>query len=502
MDNLYHFCSFSKKHFYTIVFQKFNWVVAVVVLISCSCKSPEREGINPNLVIIFPDEMRGQAMGFMGEEPVLAPNLDDLANESLVFTNAASNYPLCSPFRAMFMSGKYAHSNGVTNNCNSSRPDVELDQNDVCWSDILNEKGYSLGYIGKWHLDAPHPPFVDTYNNNGDKAWNEWCPPERRHGFDFWYAYGTYDRHMNPMYWDTHAERDSFHYVDQWGPEHEADMAIKYIKNTNGQFRQKDKPFALVVSMNPPHTPYNQVPQKYLDMYTDLDIDKVSDRPNLPEKNESMYNHFQKNIVPYYAMITGVDEQVGRILDAIEEEGIAKNTIFLFTADHGCCLGIHGHKTKNNPYEESMRIPFIIRWPGKIKPGEEDLLLSVPDYYPTLLDLLGYKSEIPAGIEGVSYAPVFLGDEIDKRPTSQLYLQIPYGNEDMGIRGLRTSRYTFTWNKPVSGGEELVLFDNMNDPYQLQNIVNSNPETVKHLKSELKFWLEKTNDPWIKHCNE
>ena len=147
MDSLYRFCCHSGRVISSFFFQKISWLLIILVFFNWNCTSPKEESVNPNLVIIFPDEMRGQAMGFMGEEPVLTPNLDDLANESLVFTNAASNYPLCSPFRAMFMSGKYAHSNGVTNNCNSSRPDVELDQNVVCWSYVLSDIGYSLFYI-------------------------------------------------------------------------------------------------------------------------------------------------------------------------------------------------------------------------------------------------------------------------------------------------------------------------------------------------------------------
>lgn len=95
-----------------------------------------------------------------------------------------------------------------------------------CWSDVLKDKNYRTGYVGKWHLDSPYKPYVDTYNNRGETAWNEWCPPERRHGFDFWVAYGTYDNHLNPMYWETAAPRDSFFYAHKWGPEYEVDRAI------------------------------------------------------------------------------------------------------------------------------------------------------------------------------------------------------------------------------------------------------------------------------------
>ncbi len=122
----------------------------------------------PNLVFVFPDQMRGQALGFLNEDPVLTPNLDRFAEESLVLTNAVSNYPVCSPYRAMLMTGKYAHANGVLSNCNSASAPFacELRRTDRCWSDVLKNHGYSLGYIGKWHLDAPHKPYVKCENNS------------------------------------------------------------------------------------------------------------------------------------------------------------------------------------------------------------------------------------------------------------------------------------------------------------------------------------------------
>ena len=230
---------------------------------------------SPNLIIVFPDQMRAHQLAFLNEEPVITPNLDKFAEESLVLHQAVSNYPVCSPYRAMLMTGKYAHSNKVLGNCTSgSEPyNVELQQSDICWSDILKKNRYSLGYIGKWHLDSPKEPYIDCDNNKWDLKWNEWCPPNRRHGFDYWYSYGTYDWHLRPMYWDTNAGREDFKYVDQWGPEHEADKAIEYINNTDGKFRDNDKPFAMVVSMNPPHMPYHMVPEKYVSMYDHLDVE-------------------------------------------------------------------------------------------------------------------------------------------------------------------------------------------------------------------------------------
>jgi arylsulfatase A-like enzyme len=163
----------------------------------------------PNLLFVFPDQMRGQAMGFLGEEPVRTPNLDRFAAEALVLDYASATYPVCSPYRAMLMTGKYPHANKVVSNCTSRTAPygVELQAADRCWSDILKEQGYALGYIGKWHLDSPLEPYIDCRNNEGDPKWNEWCPPGRRHGFDFWYAYGTYDDHNRPMYWHGDAAR-------------------------------------------------------------------------------------------------------------------------------------------------------------------------------------------------------------------------------------------------------------------------------------------------------
>ena len=196
-----------------------------------------RRASQPNLIYVFPDQMRGQALGVMGQDPVITPHLDRFAAEGVNLTQAVSNYPVCSPYRAMCLTGQYPHANGVLANCNTNGAEhgYQLRESSRCWSDVLSDRGYSQGYIGKWHLDSPYRPYVDTSNNNEDFAWNEWTPPHRRHGFDFWYAYGTYDQHMRPMYWTTDAPRDKPTFVAQWGPEHEADQAIKYIKKEGGK---------------------------------------------------------------------------------------------------------------------------------------------------------------------------------------------------------------------------------------------------------------------------
>lgn len=457
---------------------------------------------SPNLIFVFPDEMRAQTLGFLGEEKVQTPVLDRFAKESVYFSNAVSNYPVCSPTRAMIFSGQYPIHSKVTGNCTSisAKYGCELPETVQCWSDVLKEKGYSLGYIGKWHLDSPHEPYVNTSNNNGDPKWNEWTPPSRRHGFGYWHAYGTYDQHLRPMYWDTDTPRDSFKYYDEWGPVHEANKAIDFIRNRDGKFRKSGKPFALVVSMNPPHMDYKAVPQKYKDIYKDIPVESLISKPSIEPAGTKWGDHYRKSVKDYYAAISGVDEQFGRILRVLEEDGLSANTIVVFTSDHGDCMGIHGEVTKNNPYEESMRVPLLIRFPGKIKPHTDDILLSTTDLYPTLLGLMGYAASIPNEVDGANLA-VYLTTGKGSKPDSQWYMRISNADTSMGLRGLRTDRYTFVINQQKENQKDVMLFDRKEDPYQMKNIAGENPSLEKELTLKLRGWLKKYQDPWIKNLH-
>jgi len=460
---------------------------------------PRQRVSRPNLIYVFPDQMRGQALGIMGQDPVLTPNLDRFASEGVNLTQAVSNYPVCSPYRAMCLTGQYPHANGVLANCNTNGAEhgYELRESARCWSDVLSDRGYSLGYIGKWHLDSPHRPYVDTSNNSDEFAWNEWTPPHRRHGFDFWYAYGTYDNHNRPEYWTADAPRSERTVVEQWSPEHEADMAIRFIRNSGGAYRDAEQPFALVVSMNPPHMPYQMVPQQYLDMYGDATPEELINRPNVNlEGDTSGARLARRHIKNYLAQTTGVDHQFGRMLTALGDAGLDQDTIVVFTSDHGNCLGCHDEVSKNVHYEESMRVPFLIRWTGKIAPRQDDLLMSVPDIHPTLLDLMGLGSHIPGEVQGVSHARLLL-EGVGDRPSSQPYMWLPYGGPSWGRRGVRTQRHTLMVSRGPRGRTEYVLHDNVEDPYQLENIASARPELVRELiEQQMHPWLERTDDPW------
>lgn len=458
----------------------------------------------PNLIIVFPDQMRGTAIGALGVEPVQTPRLDRFMTESLMLTDAASNYPVCSPYRAMLMSAKYAFSNGVWGNCNSATApyQCELPTNTVCWSDVLAANGYDLGYIGKWHLDAPHKPYVNTGNNRGRVAWNEWCPPERRHGFGYWYAYGTFDNHLNPMYWATDSARDDFRHVKEYGPKHEVDRAIEFLDNHNN-VRDTDKPFAMVISMNPPHTGYECVPQKYYDMYADLDLESIAERfGNVPPKGSPNGKFFRESLRWYYAQCTAVDEQFGRLLDHLKARGLDDNTIVLFTSDHGDMMGMHGRQGKNVAYEESMHVPFMIRWPAKLEPRKDNLLISTPDIAPTLLGMMGLSQKFPAEWEGIDYSRA-LTDGKGRRPEGQLYIHLTEGWGDapdtgfrFGRRGWRDHEWTYVLTRKAGKVDQEELFNRKSDPAQNKDVAKDNPAVIKRLKAKMDAELRRVNPAW------
>lgn len=454
---------------------------------------------SPNLIFIMADQWRGDALGCLGKEAVKTPHLDQLTSEGVNFTNAVSSYPVSSPARGMLMTGMYPVHSKVTGNCNSATAPygVELPESARCWSDVLKDQGYELGYIGKWHLDSPYQPYIETSNNKGKIAWNEWCPKERRHGFSHWIAYGTYDYHLKPMYWDTDASRNEFYFVDQWGPEYETDRAIDYIANQDNKFRDAGKPFALVVSMNPPHTGYELVPDKYKEIYRDVDVETVCNSPIIAPKGTKMGDFYRKSVLDYYACMTGVDEQVGRIIRQLKEQGLFENTIVVFTSDHGDSMGMHEHIGKNIYYEEAMRIPMMISWPEKIAPRRDStLMIAFADLYPSLLSLMGFKEQIPTEVQTFDLSASILSQKKAQEVVQPYYYLLPE-NLMTGYRGLRTKKYTFVVHATNGRTDEWILFDREQDPFQLNNIAPDQPALIKQFSSQLKDWLKKTNDPFM-----
>ena len=426
-----------------------------------------------NVLFLFPDQMRAQAMGCMGNPDVKTPNLDRLAAEGVLFRNHFANSPVCCPARAIILTGKYAHTNGMIAN------DLRLRESETSVAELFAEAGYRTGFVGKWHLDGgPRQP--------------GWIPPgARRQGFEFWAA-----NEVSHAHFDTHYFRDDPEPIPIKSFETSAwtDIGIEFLRETERDAR----PFFLTVQMGPPHDPYI-APDEYMALY---DPDALTLRPNFDgdtsdrelEPSPYVKTPGRKEIAAYYAMVTAVDDQVGRILGELDELGLRDNTIVIVSSDHGDMLGSHGTRLKRKPWEESIRVPGIVRHPGAPAGRETDALFSHVDIAPTLLSLCGLP--VPPEMQGASLAPVVLG-QAESGP-SAAYFQIfgPFiaGGVERGWRGLRTDRFMYARTQDAPW----LLYDLEADPYELKNLV-ADPEagpTLGELDAELTRWMERTGDSW------
>lgn len=445
----------------------------------------------PNLLFFFPDQMRRQAMGFVGEDPVLTPNIDRFARDGIYLPHATATFPVCTPWRGMMMTGRFPHATGITNNANSTRPAVYLRREEECITDVLHQAGYHTGYIGKWHLTHPHAPYIPQDNREDDIKWDEFTPKEDRHHIDFWHAYNAYDDHLRPRYWDTESKRDEYRYVDQWSPEHETNLAIRYLENQGGAMRDPAKPFALWLSLNPPHPPYAKIPAHLRERYQGKTWRDLLRRGNV--RFEGMGAKSRDAVLDYFAAVSGVDEQFGRLLATLDRLNLAEDTIVVFTSDHGDMMGSQGLMSKPYPYEEAFSIPMIIRWPGRIAADRtDDLLLGTPDLMPTLLSLMGEKARIPLQVQGVDYSGILLGQSGVPRPGSAFYLD----STDGGHRGIRTHKHTFVLGHGRNGEPRARLYDNEVDRYQLNNIADAFPKLTAEFTTATRQWLDRIGDPW------
>ena len=423
---------------------------AAMPVAAVGCKGPlfaaEKSAKRPNIVFVFADQMRAQAMGCMGNRQVITPHLDQFATEGLLVTNAISCAPVCSPYRAQLMTGRYPHSTGVIHN------DIRLPDHELVISEVMKNQGYRTGYIGKWHLAGYREDPVDATS---------------RRGWDFWAVRNCSHEHSKPEYWLNDAKQPVR--VAGWEPDVQTDLAVEYIK------KNKQSPFCLFLSFGPPHNPY-KAPGKYVEMYED---GTLKNRPNVPDDKTD-------NLRQYYAMITSLDSCMGRICDALDDAGISEDTIVVFTSDHGDMIGSQGqpHRRKQRPWEESIHIPFIVRYPRKIKKGQvRDWIVSSVDVMPTLLGLSGIS--IPSQVEGMDYSSTFFGKSTRERNAAFLF-NIDRGDSGPGTdwRGIRTKEWTYAYH---SSGD-WVLYNLEKDPYQLDNLVDDPRFAGK--KEELHQQLE------------
>lgn len=415
-------------------------ILFLLLFLSSSFISLSQKSAKPNILYILVDQWRAQSTGYAGDKNVMTPNLDKLASNSINLTHAVSGMPVCSPHRASFLTGQYPLTHGVFMN------DVLLDTNRTTIGKVFKENGYQTGYLGKWHVDG--------------HGRSSFIPASRQQGFDYWKALECTHDYNNSAYYEGNSPIKKV--WETYDAIAQTQDVCEYLKNQT----KKDAPFFLVLSIGSPHDPYQTAPEKYRKMYENKIF---TIRDNVPaDKVEKVQNDLRG----YYAHMTAIDDCVGQIEQALKEQGLDKNTIIVFTADHGDLMGSHGAWNKQQPYDESIRVPFLIHYPKAFgsQGKKSKVLINSPDIMPTLLGLTGIN--VPTSVEGKDFSPILLGKKKNDVTHTLISCVQPFGQwiRSKGgreYRGLMTENYTYV--RDLKG--PWLLFDRTKDPFQLNNLI-------------------------------
>jgi arylsulfatase A-like enzyme len=438
----------------------------------------------PNIIFIFADQLRYSALACHGNRLVRTPHIDRLAREGVVYDQAFSSCPICSPYRGQLLTGRYSHANGVL--CNEYR----LFDGQTTIADALGQAGYRTAFVGKWHL-----------------GYGPYREPER-YGFQDMFAYDCDHRYYRVEYW--HNEEGPFPMV-AYAPRVETQLTLDYIRDQRRI--HPDEPFCLFLSWGPPHwtgsggggRPYGDYPQEY-SIYDPRSVDVPG---NVPAQFEAFA---RAEIADYYSMISSLDDCLGRILAALDEWGLAGDTIMCFSSDHGDHLSSHGYgkpgdgwmhhtlrASKATPHEESVHIPFILRYPARVKGGcRTTTLFTSVDVMPTLLGLCGVA--VPNGVQGRDLSHAALG--VPGEEPDSVYLQIlgpgwPPRTKWVGLwRGLRTERYVYARWHDRDGMR--LLFDRAEDPLEMTNLIDdpAHAALAAQMEERLRARIAEVDDPF------
>ncbi|MBI3829009.1 MAG: sulfatase [Planctomycetes bacterium] len=390
-----------------------------------------------NVVFVFADQWRYQALGFSGDPNAKTPCLDRLAAEGIHFTHALSGHPVCCPARASLLTGQQPLTHGVFLN------DLPLRPKGTTLGEAFKRAGYRTGYIGKWHVDG--------------QGRSNYIPPERRLGFEFWRAQEcTHDYNRSPYFTETGEAR----VWDGYDAAAQTREAQRFMRE-----RASGDPFLLVLSWGPPHNPYETAPQRFRALH---DPARIQLRPNVPA---ALAETARNELAGYYAHGSALDAYVGELRGTLRECGIADRTLFVFWSDHGDMLHSQGQRRKQRPWDESVRVPLLLDCPALFgrQARAVDALIDTPDLAPTLLDLAGLA--VPDTMQGRSYAPYLLKGAPAPAEAVLLGCPSPFGeflrkDGAKEYRGVRTRRHTYV--KTHDGA--WLLYDNARDPYQMNNL--------------------------------
>jgi len=428
----------------------------VIALILSSLICSEGLAKQPNVIYILTDQWRSTALGYVGNNIVKTPQIDKFSKEAVIFRNAVSVCPVCTPYRAALLTGRFPTTTGMFMN------DLYLPKEELCMAEIFKSAGYQTAYYGKWHLDGH-----GRYNN---------VQPYRRQGFDYWKVLECSHDYNNMPYYEN--EEIEIKYWEKYSPFAIVEDAGEYLE----EISKDENPFLLFISLATPHFPHHTALEEYKQMYPQSELEL---RKNVVEDK---YPKIREELQGYYAHCTATDKAIGDLIEKIKDLGLYDHSIIIFTSDHGEMMGSQGirPKEKQVPWDESIKVPFLIRYPQIGERGGKEVVspLNTPDILPTMLSLADI--EIPDRIEGEDLSSVVRNPEkhIDR---AVLFMSVyPFaGSRFAEYRGIKNTQYTYV----KTPDEPMMLFDNIADPYQLNNLVGK-PE-YKKLQNKLEKLLVK-----------
>lgn len=462
-------------------------LIKCVLLVALAVNLQAADAPRLNFISIVTDDQSEWSVGAYGNKESRTPNMDRLAREGARFVNAFTCTPVCSPSRATFMTGRYGTQLGVTDwiTPKQGKDGVGLPAKTVTWPGILQQQGWRTGLIGKWHL--------------GDVAHNH--PTQL--GFDTFF--GAVGGSFKPK--DPELELDGkLTSMEGFGADILTDAALRFIETNRAG------PFALLIHYREPHMPYGPVPDVDAAPFANLD-------PTIPIASGTNAAQVKQWTRAYYAAIHSVDRNLGRILTLLDELKLGTNTIVMFTSDHGYMIGHHGLHSKGNAYridklagagrqtrpnmfEESVRIPWIVRWPGVTKPGQKiSQRVSNIDTYTTVLGMLGAKAPPGNKQEGADLTPLLRGKRIT--PHDAIYAQYDLQNDAVdSMRMVRTRDWKLVRHHFTGGADE--LFNLRDDPGELKNLYGlaAYTKAQARLQKQLTEWQRSIDDPLLNRLEQ
>ena len=481
----------------------------------------------PNVLFLMCDQLAANVLGCYGG-PVPTPNIDRIAAEGVRFDQATCPTPFCSPTRASIITGMYPHAHGITANCkhipDPRRWQQGITPDDVTTEKLLNEAGYATHFYGKWHLLGEQLSYYPDMFTPGFEYTREMAASFERvrasdkSGWMQWYTWALpvvvappFQEAVDQL-GDRWSDKGYADFITKMGrlkiPLAEnfdarvADLAVERINALKGQ------PFMITCSFNAPHDP-NVVPSPYYEAFSPLDIELPGNRNVRQQRFESQWSRqiiadlgepgLREFLRVYYGMVKMVDDQVGRILEALDATGRIDDTVIVFTADHGDMAGGHGMVWKSTDafYDEVARVPLLIRYPRQFKPRASDVAVDLTDLMPTLLEVTGQP--IPQQAQGQSLVPYLTGPGDPSGGRGFSFCERVAGNRN-GSREVKPgTRGSFMirgqgWKYVRYSGNEEYLYHLAEDPGETVNLAGDVRYRSRRdeLAAEMDDWLKRT----------